>query len=168
MKEIDKLSDVFDFNTLYRVKGESGLWEPRSGVNASGLLSLRRLLDGKTTIRQIKTIFPLSGVSYVGTTDGLTIEKYTIDDIITHLQEHYSNAETPETDPAKLREVMVPGCDKCDRDAFPASHADQILKWYNHLLEIVNTMNEQPEVQEPVLEVVPEEESKEEVTEPQN
>ncbi len=147
---IEWLSEQFDIEVLYRVKGYQGLFLPTSvprkkGKN-TGIIRMERFMNEKESYVVHKDTIEGVGGSFIMTlvADENDPERSVpgkpmpIAEAFDNLQKHtdhnmiLGNWEITQKDVYKM---MTAICPDHDPDAFKVHHARKIVKWYNELVQ---------------------------------
>lgn len=163
-EQIEKLEqsltfgEQFNFKEIFRIKGEAGLFNPRSQVNKAGLVNMGGFLNpavNKTTHKD--------NLVCLDWYDFITTEQIDKDDVdagykvlkLTHVFDNIFNyADKTGADISKLdiKQFMLLAVPNYDGQQFKDYHAKLVRKWYLLVIELLKavTVNGEGEVIEPI------------------
>ena len=163
-EQIDKLEQAltfgeqFNFKELFRIKGEAGIFNPRSQVNKAGMVAMGGFLQPavkKTTHKD--NLICLDWYDFITTEP---IDKDNVDAgfkvlKLTHVFDNIFNyVDTTDADISKLdiKQFMSLAVPNYDEFQFKDYHAKLVRKWYLLVIELLKavTVNKEGEPIEPI------------------
>ena len=131
---VEWISESVDLNTIFRVKGKSGIWVPITRPNRGGMLGMRRWMTDETITTHKSNLQTMNG-AVIFKKKGKTI---TILEAFDNLQKHFNNNITGEIHTEDQEKIMEIICPKYDPRKFRDYHAKRIIEWYNQIVYTIN------------------------------
>lgn len=136
--EVEKISNVFNLNLIFRVKARPGLWAVITQKNKSGMIGLYNMSDDKRIFTHVRTLEALgSFVIYTNRDSNYTLGNVLDEmfDLKTGVDDYFEQKATIPW----FMERVAPGFDP---DEFKDYHYKKIIKWFDILWDCLQKQHE--------------------------